>query len=163
MFEQQLQQHAAILAQIQSGKFKQIQILDIDCSLPGRAPGAQRGVFEVEGNGIFLLSSYYDLRQKTELTSSTQVRVSIHFNREDAPGLCFSHVGTLSSASTTLTDFGAAVLTFQKLIVNVITNLAAQHLYFAVLKGVNLFPGQTSLGLSSSFGGGSGQSGAYGG
>lgn len=171
--------HRAEIDQIRRGDYRQLSLLVIDLNSAGAAPaGGNRGLFEIECNGLILLPRVLDIDRKTELASSVAAtsRVYIQVNHDDAPWLPVS----LIAASLDLSAITGTIFRFRIFIPQA---TAGGKLYFAICKGISLssagtnqgpsisgygVPGQTDVGGGgggSAFGGGfsSGSGGGAGG
>lgn len=83
---------AAELETIRTGNFKQVKVLSIPTANVGfPSVGGSRGLFEVEGNGLFLLSRTLS-DDLVEQATSPAARIYVKLNHPDNPWLPLSYI-----------------------------------------------------------------------
>lgn len=131
-------QHAEEVQSLLAGNFRQFALVTVDLSKQGfPVNSANRGLYEVEGNGIILAARVLDADGKNELVSSVlagppAARIYVKVNHLDNPWI------PLSLVANSL-DFSAIVGTIARFWIYVPNALAGgNNLYLIVTKGISL-------------------------
>lgn len=149
MFDQKFSQdqHEQILKAIEKGDLKQFQLVQIQVPNTDQAStfakeGGNRGVFEIEGNGLIIMPSLFRGNDPVRAginpsASDTQALLYIAFNRTDAPWLPFS----APNAGIQGASLQGVCCTFRRFFVfrNVLGIGASSVINLLVVKGVNIY------------------------